>query len=314
MKEVKLFKTDWANDNIDPLEWRFDQLKTNEFQDPIIEAIQFEGAIPSEMFKQYTCMLCNAAVTWAYAFEKLHSPDELIAGVECAQIIYEGVNAIEYQRNKHIKYLKQKFNFLAKEKDFQKEYPILYEGAKFFKDYDNVIQNIFNNVKYGLTEKQIAYLTKLILEAWEMQVARYKAEFIPKTPAPKLEAGVHELEVTISNYYYQDKKYYGIEKAVFESKVGHTIFTGKTQQLVQSLEIEKDLFEDDFGVANFWALDKKERKSLLVYNKEYFDKGTEGILKIELGKEFAEDKYGEKLLSLFQQKLKKEIIDELSKM
>jgi len=296
MKEVKLFKTDWANENIDPLEYKFDQLKTNEYQDPIIDAIEFEGAIPVEMFKQYTCVLCNAQITWAYSFQKLHSPDELIAGVECATIIFEGVNAIEYQRNKHIKYLKQKFNMLAREKDFKTEYPILYQGAEHFKDFDFVIQNIFNSIKYGLTEKQIAYLTKLILEAWEKQVAIYKAEFTPKTPAPKLEAGVHELEVTISNYYYQEQRFYAVEKAVFETEAGHTIFTGKTKQLIQYLRVDLDLLEDDYGIDAFWKLDKKERKSYLTQEKVHFDKHTKGILKVELGDEFAEDKYGGKII------------------
>lgn len=297
IEKVKIFKTDWANKNIDPTQWQFNELETNELQDPIVEAIQFEGAIPSDMFKQYECAICNAKITWAYAFKKIQSPDELLAGVECAQVIYEGVNAIQYQRDKHIKYLKEKFNRLAKEKDFEKEYPILYQGAKFFKDYDFVIQDIFGKVKYGLSEKQIAYLTKLILEVWEKQVAIYKAEFTPKEPAPKLKAGVHQLEVTLSNYYYQNKGYYVIEKAVFETEAGQTIFTGKTKQLVQYLQIDLDLFEDDYGVQKFWELDKKERKSYLIGNKEDFDKGTKGILEIELGDEFAEDKYGGKIIN-----------------
>jgi len=291
IKKVKLFKTDWANENIDPTDWKFNELETNELQNPIVEAIQFEGAIPHEMFKQYDCAICNAKITWAYAFKHINTPDELLAGVECAQIIYEGVNAIQYQRDKHIKYLKQKFNYLAKEKDFEKEYPILYQGAKFFKDYDFVIENIFNNVKYGLTEKQIAYLTKLILEVWEKQVAIYKAEFTPKEPAPKLEAGVHELEVKISNYYYQEKKYYAIEKAVFETKAGQTLFTGKTKQLIQNLYVDHRWSDEE----DFWTLDKKERKSELTRNKSYYKKNTEGVLTVEILSEFADDKYSAKI-------------------
>jgi len=295
MTEKKIFKTEKANKKFVVGDWIYNEARTIEEYDNIYRYVEALGQMPPY---KYNCATCNANLRWALFFNHKDSAEEVRVGGECAQLLTAG-NDYEAQllaTKKRVESAKQRFEWNEKVKEFKTEYPILYQGAEHFKDFDFVIQNIFNSIKYGLTEKQIAYLTKLILEAWEKQVAIYKAELTPKTPAPKLKAGVHELEVTISNYYLQEKGYYYVEKAVFETEAGQTIFTGKTKQLIQYLQVDLDLFEEDYGIDAFWKLDKKERKSYLTHEKVHFDKYTKGILKVELGDEFAEDKYGGKIL------------------
>lgn len=300
MKKDRKFVLNVAEEEVNVEDYRHNQKLTDEAQADAIADIEEFGHVQYENYKKYQCDLCNKRITWAFVFEHVKFKGEgLLAGMECATILDHDTNfsALQTQRQKHIKYLKDKFNRKSKEQDFKKEYPILYQAADYFKDYDGIIYDIFNKIHYGLTEKQIAYMTKLVLEVWEQRVAFYKSEFAPpKPPAPKLKAGVHELEVTISNYYYQEKGYYWIEKAVFETEAGQTIFTGKTKQLIQYLQVDLDLLEEDYGIEEFWKQDKKERKSWLTHDKVHFDKYTKGILKVELGDEFAEDKYGGKIV------------------
>jgi hypothetical protein len=284
-KEKKLFKGEWANENVNPEDYIFNDFLTAQSHEYNYQAIAQGGKAD----KAYECDLCHAHIAWAYYFDNRNTGKKLIAGIECANIMDSGLKAQDYQRAKRAKAERLKFTHEQNIDMFHKEYPHLVQAVEYFKGSHYAIVDIFSKIKWGLSGKQLNYLQKLLTDAWLTEVNKYKTEFKP--PAPKLSVGVQTLNVTISNYYFQEKGYYAIEKAVFETEDGQTIFTGKTKQLIQKLYVDHRWSDEE----DFWTLDKKERKSELTHNKSYYKKNTEGVLTVEILSEFADDKYSAKI-------------------
>jgi len=225
------------------------------------------------------CFFCGSFVMYPVVFNYPNEKRKFNAGTDCAEMVHQGSNyeALRVQAAKARERAKKLQEYLDTSAKFVKSNPQLAQAANYFQDVNPLIADIFDKTKFGLTEKQIAFLEKLCLEQWQKEVDAF-AKLINKANVPALQVGEITTEVTISKYYYKEQAFYGQEKAIIETKEGQTLFTGKTKALVQWLNTDE--FKED--VAEFWEQDKKERKGVLTWNKEYFKEGTKGIATLEV--------------------------------
>lgn len=225
------------------------------------------------------CFFCGSFVMYPVVFNYPNEKRKFNAGTDCADMVHQGSNfeALRVQAAKARERAKKLQEYLDTSAKFVKSNPQLAQAANYFQDVNPLIADIFDKTKFGLTDKQIAFLEKLCLEQWQKEVDAF-AKLINKANVPALQVGEITTEVTISKYYYKEQAFYGQEKAIIETKEGQTLFTGKTKALVQWLNTDE--FKED--VAEFWEQDKKERKGVLTWNKEYFKEGTKGIATLEV--------------------------------
>jgi len=227
-----------------------------------------------------TCFFCGSFIMYPVVFNYPNEKRKFNAGTDCADMVYQGTNfeALKLQAAKARERARIQQAYLDSVEEFKTDYPQLSQAAEYFGQENLLISDVYDKAKFGLTEKQIAFLEKLCLEDWQKEVDAF-AKLINKANVPALEAGEITTEVTISKYYYKDMAFYGQEKAIIETKEGQTLFTGKTKALVQYLSTDEYYPED---ITEFWAQDKKQRKSDLTWNKEYFKAGTKGIATLEV--------------------------------
>jgi len=225
------------------------------------------------------CFFCGSFVMYPVVFNYPNEKRKFNAGTDCAEMVHQGSNyeALRVQAAKARERAKKLQEYLDTSAKFVKSNPQLAQAANYFQDVNPLIADIFDKTKFGLTDKQIAFLEKLCLEQWQKEVDAF-TKLINKANVAALQVGEITTEVTISKYYYKEQAFYGQEKAIIETKEGQTLFTGKTKALVQWLNTDK--FKED--VAEFWEQDKKERKGVLTWNKEYFKEGTKGIATLEV--------------------------------
>ena len=225
------------------------------------------------------CFFCGSFVMYPVVFNYPNEKRKFNAGTDCADMVHQGSNfeALRVQAAKARERAKKLQEYLDTSAKFVKSNPQLAQAANYFQDVNPLIADIFDKTKFGLTDKQIAFLEKLCLEQWQKEVDAF-AKLINKANVPALQVGEITTEVTISKYYYKEQAFYGQEKAIIETKEGQTLFTGKTKALVQWLNTDE--FKED--VAEFWEQDTKERKGVLTWNKEYFKEGTKGIATLEV--------------------------------
>ena len=225
------------------------------------------------------CFFCGSFVMYPVVFNYPNEKRKFNAGTDCADMVHQGSNfeALRVQAAKARERAKKLQEYLDTSAKFVKSNPQLAQAANYFQDVNPLIADIFDKTKFGLTDKQIAFLEKLCLEQWQKEVDAF-AKLINKANVPALQVGEITTEVTISKYYYKEQAFYGQEKAIIETKEGQTLFTGKTKALDQWLNTDE--FKED--VAEFWEQDKKERKGVLTWNKEYFKEGTKGIATLEV--------------------------------
>ena len=225
------------------------------------------------------CFFCGSFVMYPVVFNYPNEKRKFNAGTDCAEMVHQGSNyeALRVQAAKARERARILQEYLDTSAKFVKNYPQLAQAANYFQDANPLIADIFGKTKFGLTENQIEFLERLCLEQWQKEVDAFK-KLINKANVAALQVGEITTEVTISKYYYKEQAFYGQEKAVIETKEGQTLFTGKTKALVQWLNTDE--FRED--VAEFWEQDKKERKGVLTWNKEYFKEGTKGIATLEV--------------------------------
>ena len=225
------------------------------------------------------CFFCGSFVMYPVVFNYPNEKRKFNAGTDCAEMVHQGSNyeALRVQAAKARERAKKLQEYLDTSAKFVKSNPQLAQAANYFQDVNPLIADIFDKTKFGLTDKQIAFLEKLCLEQWQKEVDAF-TKLINKANVAALQVGEITTEVTISKYYYKEQAFYGQEKAIIETKEGQTLFTGKTKALVQWLNTDK--FKED--VAEFWEQDKKERKGVLTWNKEYYKEGTKGIATLEV--------------------------------
>jgi hypothetical protein len=225
------------------------------------------------------CFFCGSFVMYPVVFNYPNAKRKFNAGTDCAEMVHQGSNyeALRLQAAKARERARIQQQYLDTSAKFVKSNPQLAQAANYFQDVNPLIADIFDKTKFGLTEKQIAFLEKLCKEQWQKEVDAF-AKLINKANVPALTIGEITTEVTISKYYYKEQAFYGQEKAIIETKEGQTLFTGKTKALVQWLNTDE--YSDD--VAEFWEQDKKERKGVLTWNKEYYKENTKGIATLEV--------------------------------
>lgn len=226
------------------------------------------------------CFFCGSFVMYPVVFNYPNEKRKFNAGTDCADMVHQGSNfeALRVQAAKARERAKIQQAYLDSVKEFKTDYPQLSQAAEYFGQENLLISDVYDKAKFGLTEKQIAFLEKLCLEDWQKEVDAF-AKLINKANVPALEIGEITTEVTISKYYYKEQAFYGQEKAIIETKEGQTLFTGKTKALVKFLNTDEYYPED---ITEFWAQDKKQRKSDLTWNKEYYREGTKGIATLEV--------------------------------
>ncbi len=225
------------------------------------------------------CFFCGSFVMYPVVFNYPNAKRKFNAGTDCAEMVHQGSNyeALRLQAAKARERARIQQQYLDTSAKFVKSNPQLAQAANYFQDVNPLIADIFDKTKFGLTEKQIAFLEKLCLEQWQKEVDAF-AKLINKANVPALTIGEITTEVTISKYYYKEQAFYGQEKAIIETNEGQTLFTGKTKALVQWLNTDE--YTED--VAEFWKQDKKERKGVLTWNKEYYKENTKGIATLEV--------------------------------
>ena len=166
------------------------------------------------------------------------------------------------------------------------DYPQLAQAAEFFQEDNLLIMNVYSKAKFGLTEKQIAFLEKLCLEEWENQAEKYVKE-LGLGDIPHLKVGEITTDVIIEKYYTKDFAYFDQEKTIIKTADGQTLFTGKTKALIQFLDNDCFFPED---VEEFWQQDKKARKSDFTFGKNYYTQGTKGVATLDVTYVVEEDK------------------------
>lgn len=113
MVKDRKFVLNVAEEEVNVEDYRHNQKLTDEAQADAIADIEEYGYVQYENHKKFQCDLCNKRITWAFVFEHVKFKGEgLLAGMECATILDHDTNfsALQTQRQKHIKYLKAKFN------------------------------------------------------------------------------------------------------------------------------------------------------------------------------------------------------------
>jgi len=225
------------------------------------------------------CFFCGSFIMYPVVFNYPNEKRKFNAGTDCADMVHQGTNfeALRLQAAKARERARIQQQYLDTIEEFKKDYPQLAQAAEYFSNENMLLADVYDKAKFGLTEKQIAFLEKLCLEQWQKEVDAF-AKLINKANVPALTIGEITTEVTISKYYYKEQAFYGQEKAIIETKEGQTLFTGKTKALVQWLNTDE--YRED--VAEFWEQDKKERKGVLTWNKEYYKEHTKGIATLEV--------------------------------
>jgi len=225
------------------------------------------------------CFFCGSFIMYPVVFNYPNEQRKFNAGTDCADMVHQGTNfeALRLQAAKARERARIQQQYLDTIEEFKKDYPQLAQAAEYFSNENMLLADVYDKAKFGLTEKQIAFLEKLCLEQWQKEVDAF-AKLINKANVPALTIGEITTEVTISKYYYKEQAFYGQEKAIIETKEGQTLFTGKTKALVQWLNTDE--YRED--VAEFWEQDKKERKGVLTWNKEYYKEHTKGIATLEV--------------------------------
>ena len=225
------------------------------------------------------CFFCGSFIMYPVVFNYPNEQRKFNAGTDCADMVHQGTNfeALRLQAAKARERARIQQQYLDTIEEFKKDYPQLAQAAEYFSNENMLLADVYDKAKFGLTEKQIAFLEKLCLEQWQKEVDAF-AKLINKANVPALTIGEITTEVTISKYYYKEQAFYGQEKAIIETKEGQTLFTGKTKALVQWLNTDE--YRED--VAEFWEQDKKGRKGVLTWNKEYYKEHTKGIATLEV--------------------------------
>lgn len=276
--EEKLFVKNSANENILVEDWFWNDALTQKHWDMLLMSIEQFGSTGGAT---HDCALCGKPITWTVFFTNENDISKtLYVGIECAKILgsTSKIDALKFQVEKRRERIAKERTYDENAEAFKVEFPELYQASSFFQKFNPVIEDILRKTKYGLSDRQLQYLHNLILDEWEKQVFELKRE---SNLVPELKEGTMTAEVTIKRYFWKEghNGYYGYQKTVFETNEGQTIFTGKTQALVEFLD--NDCYFDD-DKSDFWKLEKKERKSELQSNKNYFEEGTKGIATFEI--------------------------------
>lgn len=239
------------------------------------------------------CVACNSRIKYKMPFHNTGDngfPEFVIAGKDCSIILDQETDFEAYAiRQKEAEELaRQKQEWADNIEKFNNEYPALKQATEYFLSQDwnfQVMEDIYSKVKWGLSEKQIAYLEKLVIKQWANEVIYYK-----KQQAKPLKAGLQEIPVIIKKYYVKEghNGYYASEKVAFVTDHGQSIYCNKTQKLLTAKVWTNWIFrnnniQEDKSFLELWDknLTKKERRSQFSDN-QYYSEYTKGILKIDL--------------------------------
>lgn len=233
------------------------------------------------------CVACNSRIKYKMPFHNTGNndfPEFVVVGKDCAYILDQATDfdALLIRQQEAEELAKQKAEWQKAIDDFKSDNPSLYQIAEYFASNfsNNIIEDIFNKIKWGLSEKQISFLEKLCLQTWENEVNKYWQEMTKVIP---LESGLQTIPVKITRYYVNDK---GFDKTLFHTEGNSKIFTGKTQQLASSKIIDPHGHNyEQFIVGEpleLWSVDKlkKDRKKNFIF--DYFPRNTKGLLTIDL--------------------------------
>jgi len=238
------------------------------------------------------CVACNSRIKYKMPFHNTGDndfPEFVVVGQDCANILDQETDfeALAIRQKEAEELAEQKAEWELAINEFKTNNPALYQIAEYFaQDLNNhIIVDIFSKIKWGLSEKQIAFLTNLCLKAWENQVAKYWQEMTKVVP---LTSGMQTIPVTITRYYYNDK---GFAKTLFYTEGNSKIFTGKTQQLAMSKILDYNSYYC-FELDELWSVDttKKDRKQNFVF--DYYPQNTTGLLTIDLSVSDNDDTVG----------------------
>lgn len=247
----------------------------------------FKGVWAEEVSHIFThgdaqCVACNSRIKYKMPFHNTGNndfPEFVLVGQDCAYILDQETDfeALAIRQKEAEELAKQKAEFEKAINDFKTNNPALYQIAEYFaQDLNNhIIVDIFSKIKWGLSEKQIAFLEKLCLKAWEYEVNKY---WQLMTKVEPLTAGMQTIPVRITRYYYNDN---GFAKTLFHTEGNSKIFTGKTQQLAMSKIVDYNSYYRH-ELDELWSVDKpkKERKQNFVF--DYYPQNTTGLLTIDL--------------------------------
>ena len=253
------------------------------------DAIQTQSYLYRENFTGTSCFFCGAYVRWVIVYKYPNGQrSKYFAGKDCAEMVDTGTNysalIVQAQKAKERADIQKKYE--ETEEQFAMDYPQLAQAAEFFQKDNLLIMNVYSKAKFGLTEKQIAFLEKLCLEEWENQAEKYVKE-LGLGDIPHLKVGEITTDVIIEKYYIKDFAYFDQEKTIIKTADGQTLFTGKTKALIQFLDNDCFFPED---VEEFWQQDKKARKSDFTFGKNYYTQGTKGVATLDVTYVVEEDK------------------------
>ena len=255
------------------------------------DAMMTQSYLYRENFTGTSCFFCGAYVRWVIVYTYPNGQkSKYFAGKDCAEMVDTGTNyhalIVQAQKAKERADIQKKYE--ETKEQFTIDYPQLSQAANYFKLDNLLIDDILSKSKYGLTEKQIAFLEKLCIEEWEKHVEKYVKEF-NLGDIPHLEIGEITTDVTIEKYYTKDFAYFDQEKTIIKTAAGQTLFTGKTKALIKYLQVDLDVYADE-PTEDFWKLDKKQRKSNLQFNKVHYAQGTKGIATLDVTYVVEDDK------------------------
>lgn len=231
------------------------------------------------------CVACNAHIKYKMPFHNTgdNGYTEFVAlGQDCAYILDQKTDfeALAIRQKEAEELAKKKAEWAMNKDNFKAEYPALYQAAEYFSqdNYNHIIVDIFSKIKWGLSEKQIAFLEKLCLQAWANEVARnwqLMTKVVPHT------AGMQTVPVTITRYYVNDS---GFTKTLFHTEGNSKIFTGKTQQLASSKVWYNFFYQDEEQeeLEMIWSNDTTKANRKKYFDFEYYPQGTKGLLTIDL--------------------------------
>lgn len=231
------------------------------------------------------CIACNSNIKYKMPFHNTGNndyPEFILVGQDCAYILDQDTDfeALAIRQKEANEVAKRKAEWAKKIDDFIAEYPALYQAAEYFAQeiYNPTITDIFGKIKWGLSEKQIAFLEKLCLQAWTNEVARnwqLMTKVVPHT------AGMQTVPVTITRYYVNNN---GFTKTLFHTEGNSKIFTGKTQQLASSKVWYNFFYQDEEQeeLEMIWSNDTTKANRKKYFDFEYYPQGTKGLLTIDL--------------------------------
>ena len=295
MNEKSAFRKNEVLDNYDLSKFKYDAMLTDKY-------------LMKEDFAT-SCFFCGSYVKYVFCFTYPNDKTKFFAGADCADMVDSGTNfeALRLQAAKARERARMEQIYLDTAEEFTKDYPQLAQAAEYFKKDNYLIEDIFSKTRYGLTEKQIAFLEKLCIESWEGAVNSYKKEML-KAKMPDLELGEFTTKVKIVKYYTKEKEMYYQHKVVFETPEGNSIFTGRTLKLVYKMILMFDYYEEDY-LADIWKTTKADRKSTFKDGCIFYEEETEGIATFDITWLMEDKKSGGGKLKNFSPIYIKETID-----